>query len=295
MVEYYNLLEAIAMDSAIDNALMKKFESLKSYIKELGSLAIAYSGGVDSTFLVKVAHDVLGDKAIAVTATSSTYPKRELDEAINYIKQIGARHIIIQSEELEIEGFHKNPIDRCYYCKKELFGKIQNIAKEMGIKYIADGANYDDLSDFRPGMKAASELNVISPLKLAKLTKQEIRILSKYLGLPTWQKPAYACLSSRIPYGEEITKEKLSMIEKAEDYLIQLGFCQVRVRYHADKLARIEIGKDEFDRFLNKDIIENVKNKFKNLGFTYVSLDLEGYRMGSMNEVITDKKQIKTD
>ncbi|WP_039764882.1 MULTISPECIES: ATP-dependent sacrificial sulfur transferase LarE [unclassified Caldicellulosiruptor] len=271
------------MDTIIDEALKEKYENLKSFLKSLGSVAIAYSGGVDSTFLVKVAYDVLGEKALAVTATSSTYPKREFEDAKKFIKEIGAKHIIIESEELEIEGFNKNPIDRCYYCKKELFEKIWKVAKAHGIEHVADGSNFDDLNDFRPGMKAACELNVVSPLKVAKLTKEDIRKLSKYLGLPTWQKPAYACLSSRIPYGEEITKEKLEMIEKAEDYLIELGFRQVRVRFHGNQLARIEIGKEEFGRFLDERIIENVKNKLKEIGFVYVTLDLEGYRTGSMN------------
>ncbi|ADQ46353.1 PP-loop domain protein [Caldicellulosiruptor kronotskyensis 2002] len=271
------------MDIIIDETLQEKYEKLKNYIKSLGSLAIAYSGGVDSTFLVKVAYDVLGDRVIAVTATSSTYPKRELNDAITFIKQIGAKHIVIESEELEIEGFNKNPVDRCYYCKKELFEKIWKVAKAHGIEYVADGSNFDDLNDFRPGMKAACELNVVSPLKVAGLTKEDIRKLSKELGLPTWDKPAFACLSSRIPYGERITKEKLSMIEKAEEYLIGLGFKQVRVRYHQDKLARIEIGKDEMEKFLDIKLIENVRNKFKELGFLYITLDLEGYRTGSMN------------
>lgn len=271
------------MDIIIDETLQEKYEKLKNYIKSLGSLAIAYSGGVDSTFLVKVAYDVLGDRVIAVTATSSTYPKRELNDAITFIKQVGAKHIVIESEELEIEGFNKNPVDRCYYCKKELFEKIWKVAKAHGIEYVADGSNFDDLNDFRPGMKAACELNVVSPLKVAGLTKEDIRKLSKELGLPTWDKPAFACLSSRIPYGERITKEKLSMIEKAEEYLLGLGFKQVRVRYHQDKLARIEIGKDEMEKFLDIKLIESVRNKFKELGFLYITLDLEGYRTGSMN------------
>lgn len=271
------------MDITIDEVLKEKYENLKSFLKSLGSVAVAYSGGVDSTFLVKVAYDVLGEKVLAVTATSSTYPKRELEDAKKFIKQIGAKHIIIESKELEIEGFNKNPVDRCYYCKKELFEKMWKVAKAHGIEYVADGSNFDDLNDFRPGMKAACELNVVSPLKVAGLTKEDIRKLSKELGLPTWDKPAFACLSSRIPYGERITKEKLSMIEKAEEYLLGLGFKQVRVRYHQDKLARIEIGKDEMEKFLNINVIESVRNKFKELGFLYVTLDLDGYRTGSMN------------
>lgn len=265
--------------------LEQKFNDLKNYIKSLGSVAVAYSGGVDSTFLIKVAHDVLGEKAIAVTARSSTYPEREFNEAVEYIKDIGAQHIVIISEELDIEGFSNNPTNRCYYCKKELFRKVGEVAKEKGIQYVADGSNYDDLNDYRPGMQAARELQVVSPLKYAKLTKEDIRILSKQLGLPTWDKPAFACLSSRFPYGHKITREKLSMVEKAEQYLMDLGFRQLRVRHHGET-ARIEIGEQEFDRFLDRALMRKVAEKLKSLGFTYVCLDLEGYRTGSMNEVL---------
>lgn len=268
----------------------EKFNILKDYLKELGSLVIAYSGGVDSTFLTKVAFDVLGDKVIAVTARSSTYPEREFNEAIEYIGKIGAQHIVIISEELDIEGFSSNPVNRCYYCKKELFQKVKNIAEQHGVLYVADGSNYDDLNDFRPGMQAAKELEVVSPLKYAKLTKEDIRTLSKNLGLPTWDKPSYACLSSRFPYGHTITREKLSMVEKAEDYLVGLGFKQIRVRHH-EQIARIEVGEKEFDKFLEKEFISRVAKYFKSLGFAYVCLDLEGYRTGSMNEVLTAEQK----
>jgi uncharacterized protein len=266
----------------------EKYEDLKNYIGSLGSLAIAYSGGVDSTFLLKVAHDVLGENAIAVTATSSTYPKREFEEAKRYIKGIGAKHIIIESEELDIDGFSENPTNRCYYCKKELFSKIRGVAIENNIHYVADGSNLDDLGDYRPGMQAASELEVVSPLKKAELTKEDIRILSKELGLPTWSKPAFACLSSRFPYGHKITKEKLSMVEQAENYLYDLGFQQLRVRHHEDT-ARIELGKKEFERFSNSTLMRQVGSMLKEIGFTYVTLDLNGYRTGSMNEVLKDR------
>ncbi|UZQ82036.1 ATP-dependent sacrificial sulfur transferase LarE [Thermoanaerobacter sp. RKWS2] len=274
----------------LDEILRQKLNALKSYIKEMGSLAVAYSGGVDSTFLIKVAHDVLGDKALAVTARSSTYPEREFNEAIKCIQEIGARHIVITSEELDIVGFSSNPIDRCYYCKKELFQKVWKVAKENGIDHIADGSNYDDLNDYRPGMKAAQELNVVSPLKFAKLTKKDIRALSKEMGLPTWDKPSFACLASRIPYGELITQEKLSMIDKAENFLIELGFRQLRVRHHGN-IARIELGEKDYDKILNRDLMKKIAAKLKDIGFTYVTLDLEGYRTGSMNEVLKENTQ----
>lgn len=265
--------------------LQEKYNYLKDYINELGSLAIAYSGGVDSTFLLKVAYDVLGDKVIAVTATSSTYPQREFEEAKRWIKDIGAKHIIIESEELDIEGFTENPTNRCYYCKKELFHKVKEEALQYNINYVADGSNLDDLGDYRPGMEAAAELKVVSPLKISEMTKNDIRVLSKELDLPTWSKPAFACLSSRFPYGHKITREKLSMVEKAENYLYDLGFRQLRVRHH-DDTARIELGENEFERFIDKDLMKQVGKEFKEIGFTYVSLDLNGYRTGSMNEVL---------
>lgn len=265
----------------------EKYEALKSYIKELQTLAVAYSGGVDSTFLLRVAHDVLGDQAIAVTATSSTYPKREFEEAKQWVTDIGARHFVIVSEELEIEGFKDNPPDRCYYCKRELMTKVLAIAKEQGMAYVADGSNIDDLGDYRPGMRAAKELQILSPLKKVEMTKEDIRILSKDLGLPTWNKPAFACLSSRFPYGHEITREKLSMVEQAENYLMDLGFRQLRVRHH-DDTARIELGEEEFVKFADPVLMKQVGAAFQSYGFTYVSLDLNGYRTGSMNEVLTD-------
>ncbi|KRQ87161.1 Argininosuccinate synthase [Caloramator mitchellensis] len=265
--------------------LEQKFEKLKNILSELGSVAVAYSGGVDSTFLLKVAHDVLGENVIAVTATSSTYPEREFNEAKKYAEQFGVKHIVIVSEELEIEGFSKNPIDRCYYCKRELFSKIYDVAKEYGIKYVADGSNFDDLNDYRPGMKAAKELNVVSPIKEAQLTKEDIRELSRRMNLPTWNKPSFACLSSRFPYGHEITEEKLKMVEKAEQILLDLGFKQVRVRHHGE-IARIEVAAQERERFFNVEILDFVGDKFKEIGFTYVTLDVHGYRTGSMNEKI---------
>jgi uncharacterized protein len=262
-----------------------KLQTLKDYIKSLESVAIAFSGGVDSTFLLKVSHDVLGDKAVAVTARSSTYPEREFKEAHAFTEENGIKHIVFTSEELDIEGFKKNPINRCYLCKSELFTKIKVIAAENNIKNIAEGSNIDDNGDYRPGLTAVTELDIASPLRQAALTKQEIRLLSKQMGLPTWNKPSFACLSSRFPYGEDITVEKLKMVDLAEQLLLDLGFKQVRVRHHSN-LARIEIDEQDFAKFLSKETREIIYSKFKEIGFTYISLDLKGYRMGSMNETL---------
>lgn len=264
---------------------MEKFENLQNRIRSMGSLVIAFSGGVDSTFLLSVAAELLGPGVVAVTATSSTYPERELKEAIAFARSIGAEHLIIRSEELEIEGFAENPLDRCYHCKKELFTKVFDIARERGIPYVADGSNADDTGDYRPGMKAMRELGAVSPLLDAGLTKDEIRVLSKARGLPTWDKPSFACLSSRIPYGERITPEKLDRIDQAEQFLLDLGFRQVRVRHHGD-IARIEVDAGERARFLEGEAMDRVDRALRALGFAYVTLDLKGYRTGSMNEVI---------
>ena len=269
-------------------AAQEKMEHLKKYLKELGSVAVAFSSGVDSTFLLKTAHDVLGDKVIAVTAQSCSFPQRELNEAKAFCEKEGIRHMICQSEELEIEGFSKNPPNRCYLCKHELFEKIIKLAKENGIEYVAEGSNMDDNGDYRPGLIAVKELNVKSPLREAKLTKAEIRELSKELGLPTWDKQSFACLSSRFVYGETIDKEKLEMVEKAEQLLLDHGFHQLRVRIHG-KLARIEVMPEEFEKLLT--VREDVTAKFKSYGFTYVTMDLLGYRMGSMNETLNLKEK----
>jgi uncharacterized protein len=249
----------------------------------MNSVAIAYSGGMDSTFLIKIAHDVLGENAIAITATSSTYPQRELDQAKQLAKHIGITHIIIHSEETKIDNFSKNLINRCYYCKQELFSKIKQIAAEKNIKYVIDGSNSDDISDYRPGMKALKALGIISPLMNVGLTKQEIKDLSHNIGLDTWNKPAFACLASRFPYGVKITKSRLAQVEKAESYLHTLGISQFRVRYH-NEIARIEVEKTDFQLLLNHS--DEIVNKFKKLGFKYITLDIEGYRTGSLNEVL---------
>jgi uncharacterized protein len=265
--------------------LQNTLKQLKSHIEKMGSLAVAYSGGVDSTFLLKIAHDVLQDRAIAVTARSLTYPEREFKEAAKFTRSAGIKHIIIQSEELDIEGFTTNPPNRCYLCKYELFSKIKEVAQKYNIKYIAEGSNIDDLGDYRPGMRAIKELGIISPLKDVGFGKDAIRKLSKQMGLPTWDKPAFACLASRFPYGEKITQEKLAMVDRAEQFLLDLGFKQVRVRHHGDT-ARIEVAETERLKFFDLKLMDNVYKQFQKIGFAYTSLDLKGYRTGSMNEVI---------
>ncbi|WP_286905492.1 ATP-dependent sacrificial sulfur transferase LarE [Clostridium sp. UBA1652] len=272
--------------------LDEKLELLKDIIRKKGSAAVAFSGGVDSTFLIKVAKEVLGDKLIAVTATSSTYPERELNEAIKYAKDFGVKHIIISSEELDIEGFASNPKNRCYYCKKELFTKVKEVALENGVEYVFDGSNLDDNGDYRPGMQAAKELLVVSPLKEAGLTKKDIRDLSKEHGLATWNKPAFACLSSRFPYGNKITLPKLKMIDKAEQFLLDMGIKQVRVRHHGE-IARIEVAPEEREKFFNIEFMDKISSKFKEIGFIYTTLDIAGYRTGSMNEVLKEEEKIK--
>ncbi|MCX7745614.1 MAG: ATP-dependent sacrificial sulfur transferase LarE [Clostridia bacterium] len=263
----------------------EKLNQLKEQLQKMEGLVIGFSGGVDSTFLLKVAHEVLGDRAIAVTARSSMYPEREYMEAVEFVKKLNIKQIVIVSEELDIEGFSDNPVDRCYYCKNQLFTKISEIAAQNNIKYIADGSNVDDLGDYRPGMKALKELGVISPLREAGFTKEDIRVLSREMGLPTWDKQPFACLASRFPYGNKITEEKLVMIDKAEQYLMDLGFKHLRVRCHGD-IARIEVSPSERRKMFNEELMDQIYGQFKKLGFQYTSLDLKGYRTGSMNEVI---------
>jgi uncharacterized protein len=262
-----------------------KFESLKDYLKGLESVAVAFSSGVDSTFLLKTAKEVLGDKVIAVTARSCSFPKRELNEAIAFCKKENIKHIIVQSEELDIDGFSKNPTNRCYLCKRELFEKIINIAEENDVKYIVEGSNIDDNGDYRPGLQAVAELNIKSPLRYAQLNKNEIRILSQRMGLDTWNKQSFACLSSRFVYGEEITEEKLGMVDKAEQLLLDMGFHQLRVRIHGT-IARIEVMPDEFAKLIEEENRNKIVEEFTKYGFTYVSMDLKGYRTGSMNETL---------
>ena len=264
----------------------EKYRALQEYLRALGSVAVAFSGGVDSTFLLRVAHDVLGKRAIAVTASSCSFPERELKEAQAFCRENGIEHVVCRSEELDIEGFRKNPTNRCYLCKRELFGKIWSIARERGIAAVAEGSNLDDEGDYRPGLIAVRELGVKSPLRAAGLNKADVRALSKELGLPTWSKQSFACLSSRFVYGETISEEKLRMVDAAEQYLLDLGFHQLRVRIHGD-VARIELLPAEFGRFMEENVRLKVHARLKELGFHYVTLDLLGYRTGSMNEVLS--------
>ena len=264
----------------------EKLFKLKEVVSKLNSVVVAFSGGVDSTLVTKVCYDTLKANSMAVTARSETYPDFEFKEAQKLAKEICIKHLVIDTSELAIEGFANNPPERCYFCKTELFGKLKDIAKEHGFLNVADGANLDDTQEFRPGLQASKELNVRSPLKEAGMTKKDIREVSKMLNLPNWNKPAYACMSSRFPYGQSITEEKLSMVSEAEKYLRGLGLVQFRVRHH-ETIARIEVLSEDIQILTNSPAREELTAKFKKIGFTYVTLDLEGYRSGSMNEVLS--------
>ena len=264
---------------------LQKYDELKKMLKDFRNVAVAFSSGVDSTFLLYAAKEALGDQVIAVSAKSCSFPERELNEAKTFCKKHQIRQIIFESEELEIEGFSSNPKNRCYLCKHELFEKMIKIAEAEEITTIVEGSNLDDNGDYRPGLQAVAELGIKSPLRSLDFTKEDIRALSRHLGLPTWEKQSFACLSSRFVYGETITKEKLAMVDKAEQLLLDLGFHQVRVRIHGT-MARIEILPEEFSKLISEEIREQITTSFKSFGFTYVSMDLTGYRTGSMNEVI---------
>ena len=266
--------------------LKTKTQKLKEIFQSMGSVLVAFSGGVDSTLLLKVAQDTLGNhNVLAITALSPLYPDRELADVKKLIQTLGVRHHLIQSNELEIPGFSKNPPNRCYYCTYKLFSELLDLAKEEAIPFVVEGSTLDDDKDHRPGGVAIQELGIRSPLKEAWFTKIEVRELSKRLGLPTWDKPSFACLASRFPYGEEITEEGLRLVDQAEDFLFKLGFNQVRVRHYGN-LARIEILKEEMARLMNGSLREKVVSHLKEIGYHYVTLDLQGFRSGSMNEVL---------
>ena len=264
---------------------LNKLEKLKKYIKSLGKIAVAFSGGVDSTFLLWVAKEVLGNNVIAITSRLNSFPNREFTESQNFCKLNNISWIEFTLDELTIDGFKDNPINRCYLCKRKIFSEIKRIAKENDILEVAEGSNVDDTMDYRPGLKAIEELEIKSPLRIAGMMKEDIRVLSRFFGLPTWDKPSFACLSTRFEYGDEITEEKLAMVDKGEQLLLDLGFSQVRVRVHG-KMARIEILPEEFSKLIEENNRKKIYESFREYGFTYVSMDLMGYRTGSMNAML---------